>query len=146
MWSISQHKEPCNFYCMALYLLYLENPRLSRGFKGAYSYKSWKNNSFCGNDTNAFCDFSCRFALKCSMVTQIFARRAAILIAFVIERQVYHDFAFGIDINPCVIEITIGNTIWYLQFHFECDKLCTSFTFLWPPFDYFLQLVAANLL
>ena len=77
------------------------------------------------------------------MIAQIFARRAAILIALVIQRQVYHDFTFGIDINTCVIEITIGNTIWYLQFHFVCDKLCISFIFECPPFDFLVQLVAA---
>ena len=26
-----------------------------------------------------------------------------------------------------MIEITIGNAMWYLQFHFVCDKLFTSF-------------------
>ena len=29
----------------------------------------------------------------------------------VVKGQMNHDFAFGIEVNPCVIEITIGNTI-----------------------------------
>ena len=78
-------------------------------------------------DTDAFCDLSCRFTLKCSVVAQVFARRAAILIALVIQRQVYHNFTFGIDINTCVIEITIGNTMWYWHLYVEWAVVFISF-------------------
>ena len=56
-----------------------------------------------------------RCTLKCSIVAQILARRAAIFIALVIQRQVYHDFTFGTDINTGVIEITIGKVIYWYQ-------------------------------
>ncbi|WP_418465673.1 hypothetical protein, partial [Frisingicoccus sp.] len=56
----------------------------------------------------------------------ILARCSTAFVALVIKGQVNHDLAFGIEVNPCVIEITIGKTIWYLQFHFVCDKLFTS--------------------
>ena len=61
------------------------------------------------------------------MILQILARCGAFFIGFIVKGQMNHDFAFGIEVNPCVIEITIGKTIWYLQFHVVCDKLLVSF-------------------
>ena len=43
------------------------------------------------------------------MILQILARCGAFFIGFVVKGQMNHDFAFGIEVNPCVIEITIGN-------------------------------------
>lgn len=46
------------------------------------------------------------------MILQILARCGAFFIGFIVKGQMNHDFAFGIEVNPCVIEITIGkNTI-----------------------------------
>lgn len=44
------------------------------------------------------------------MILQILARCGAFFIGFIVKGQMNHDFAFGIEVNPCVIEITIGNT------------------------------------
>ena len=43
------------------------------------------------------------------MILQILARCGAFFIGFVVKGQMNHDFAFRIEVNPCVIEITIGN-------------------------------------
>ena len=43
------------------------------------------------------------------MILQILARCGAFFIGFIVKGQMNHDFAFGIEVNPCVIEITIGN-------------------------------------
>ena len=45
------------------------------------------------------------------MILQILARCGAFFIGFIVKGQMNHDFAFGIEVNPCVIEITIGNTM-----------------------------------
>lgn len=42
------------------------------------------------------------------MILQILARCGAFFIGFIVKGQMNHDFAFGIEVNPCVIEITIG--------------------------------------
>lgn len=45
------------------------------------------------------------------MILQILARCGAFFIGFIVKGQMNHDFAFGIEVNPCVIEITIGNAM-----------------------------------
>ena len=45
------------------------------------------------------------------MILQILARCGAFFIGFIVKGQMNHDFAFGIEVNPCVIEITIGKKI-----------------------------------
>lgn len=45
------------------------------------------------------------------MILQILARCGAFFIGFIVKGQMNHDFAFRIEVNPCVIEITIGNAI-----------------------------------
>lgn len=45
------------------------------------------------------------------MILQILARCGAFFIGFIVKGQMNHDFAFGIEVNPCVIEITIGKAI-----------------------------------
>lgn len=45
------------------------------------------------------------------MILQILARCGAFFIGFIVKGQMNHDFAFGIEVNPCVIEITIGKSI-----------------------------------
>ena len=50
------------------------------------------------------------------MILQILARCGAFFIGFVVKGQMNHDFAFRIEVNPCVIEITIGNLIIYIEF------------------------------
>ena len=45
------------------------------------------------------------------MILQILARCGAFFIGFIVKGQMNHDFAFRIEVNPCVIEITIGNTM-----------------------------------
>lgn len=44
-----------------------------------------------------------------------------------------------------MIEITIGNTMWYLQFHFVCDKLFTSFIMM-TSLCFFVQLADRTLI
>lgn len=58
------------------------------------------------------------------MILQILARCGAFFIGFIVKGQMNHDFAFGIEVNPCVIEITIGNTNTYLPilFHDSNDR------------------------
>lgn len=43
------------------------------------------------------------------MILQILAWCGAFFIGFVVKGQMNHDFALRIEVNPCVIEITIGN-------------------------------------
>lgn len=50
------------------------------------------------------------------MILQILARCGAFFIGFIVKGQMNHDFAFGIEVNPCVIEITIGKSIKYFFF------------------------------
>ena len=45
------------------------------------------------------------------MILQILARCGAFFIGFIVKGQMNHDFAFRIEVNPCVIEITIGNSL-----------------------------------
>ena len=45
------------------------------------------------------------------MILQILARCGAFFIGFVVKGQMNHDFALRIEVNPCVIEITIGKAI-----------------------------------
>lgn len=45
------------------------------------------------------------------MILQILAWCGAFFIGFVVKGQMNHDFALRIEVNPCVIEITIGNAI-----------------------------------
>lgn len=45
------------------------------------------------------------------MILQILARCGAFFIGFIVKGQMNHDFAFGIEVNPCVIEITIGKSL-----------------------------------
>lgn len=69
-----------------------------------------------GHNANFFCQFSCGEALECPMILQILARCGAFFIGFVVKGQMNHDFAFRIEVNPCVIEITIGKPIFSLQY------------------------------
>ena len=48
------------------------------------------------------------------MILQILARCGAFFIGFIVKGQMNHDFAFGIEVNPCVIEITIGKSLGYM--------------------------------
>ena len=59
----------------------------------------------------SYTHLSCGEALKCPVILQILARCGTAFVAFVVKGQVNHDFAFGIEVNSCVIEVTIGNTI-----------------------------------
>ena len=52
--------------------------------------------------------FPCGEALECPVILQILARCGAFFIGFIVKGQMNHDFAFRIEVNPCVIEITIG--------------------------------------
>ena len=61
-----------------------------------------------GHNANLFCQFPCGEALECPVILQILARCGAFFIGFVVKGQMNHDFAFRIEVNPCVIEITIG--------------------------------------
>ena len=45
------------------------------------------------------------------MILQILAWCGAFFIGFVVKGQMNHDFALRIEVNPCVIEITIGKAI-----------------------------------
>lgn len=45
------------------------------------------------------------------MILQILAWCGAFFIGFIVKGQMNHDFAFRIEVNPCVIEITIGKPI-----------------------------------
>lgn len=64
-----------------------------------------------GHNANLFCQFPCGETLECPVILQILARCGAFFIGFVVKGQMNHDFAFRIEVNPCVIEITIGNTL-----------------------------------
>ena len=68
-----------------------------------------------GHNAHLFRQFSCGKALECPVILQILARCGAFFIGFIVKGQMNHDFAFGIEVNPCVIEITIGNTLAHLQ-------------------------------
>ncbi len=61
-----------------------------------------------GHNANLFCQFPCGETLECPVILQILARCGAFFIGFVVKGQMNHDFAFRIEVNPCVIEITIG--------------------------------------
>lgn len=61
-----------------------------------------------GHNAHLFRQFSCGKALECPVILQILARCGAFFIGFIVKGQMNHDFAFGIEVNPCVIEITIG--------------------------------------
>lgn len=50
------------------------------------------------------------------MILQILAWCGAFFIGFVVKGQMNHDFALRIEVNPCVIEITIGKAIFYSAF------------------------------
>ena len=72
-----------------------------------------------GHNAHLFRQFSCGKSLECPVILQILARCGAFFIGFVVKGQMNHDFAFRIEVNPCVIEITIGNPIYsFLFFHF----------------------------
>ena len=64
-----------------------------------------------GHNANLFCQFPCGETLECPVILQILARCGAFFIGFVVKGQMNHDFAFRIEVNPCVIEITIGNPL-----------------------------------
>ena len=64
-----------------------------------------------GHNANLFCQFPCGETLECPVILQILARCGAFFIGFVVKGQMNHDFAFRIEVNPCVIEITIGKSI-----------------------------------
>ena len=53
------------------------------------------------------------------MILQILARCGAFFIGFIVKGQMNHDFAFGIEVNPCVIEITIGKSMFQLKKRME---------------------------
>ena len=93
-----------------------------------------------GHNANLFCQFPCGETLECPVILQILARCGAFFIGFVVKGQMNHDFAFRIEVNPCVIEITIGKTIWYLQFHVVCARLCLMSIILMSSFCCPLQL------
>ena len=57
------------------------------------------------------------------MILQILAWCGAFFIGFVVKGQMNHDFALRIEVNPCVIEITIGNTV------IRCTDFCISAVF-----------------
>lgn len=65
-----------------------------------------------GHNANLFCQFPCGETLECPVILQILARCGAFFIGFVVKGQMNHDFAFRIEVNPCVIEITIGKPIY----------------------------------
>ena len=69
-----------------------------------------------GHNTNLFRQFPCGEALECPVILQILARCGAFFIGFIVKGQMNHDFAFGIEVNPCVIEITIGKPLSYYAF------------------------------
>lgn len=46
------------------------------------------------------------------MILQILAWCGAFFIGFVVKGQMNHDFALRIEVNPCVIEITIGKAMY----------------------------------
>ena len=68
-----------------------------------------------GHNANLFCQFPCGETLECPVILQILARCGAFFIGFVVKGQMNHDFAFRIEVNPCVIEITIGKVRKYLH-------------------------------
>lgn len=74
-----------------------------------------------GHNANLFCQFPCGETLECPVILQILARCGAFFIGFVVKGQMNHDFAFRIEVNPCVIEITIGKAKWYLEGRFDRD-------------------------
>lgn len=65
-----------------------------------------------GHNANLFCQFPCGETLECPVILQILARCGAFFIGFVVKGQMNHDFAFRIEVNPCVIEITIGKALY----------------------------------
>lgn len=69
-----------------------------------------------GHNANLFCQFPCGETLECPVILQILARCGAFFIGFVVKGQMNHDFAFRIEVNPCVIEITIGKPMLYYAF------------------------------
>ena len=56
------------------------------------------------------------------MILQILARCGAFFIGFIVKGQMNHDFAFGIEVNPCVIEITIGKALTYTAVNKKIDR------------------------
>ena len=64
-----------------------------------------------GHNAHLFRQFSCGKALECPVILQILAWCGAFFIGFVVKGQMNHDFALRIEVNPCVIEITIGKTM-----------------------------------
>ena len=78
-----------------------------------------------GHNANLFCQFPCGETLECPVILQILARCGAFFIGFVVKGQMNHDFAFRIEVNPCVIEITIGNpmNMWHLGLLCDYDIL-----------------------
>lgn len=63
-----------------------------------------------GHNAHLFRQFSCGKALECPVILQILAWCGAFFIGFVVKGQMNHDFALRIEVNPCVIEITIGKS------------------------------------
>ena len=72
-----------------------------------------------GHNANLFCQFPCGETLECPVILQILARCGAFFIGFVVKGQMNHDFAFRIEVNPCVIEITIGKAKIHLQAYLD---------------------------
>ena len=73
-----------------------------------------------GHNAHLFRQFSCGKALECPVILQILARCGAFFIGFIVKGQMNHDFAFGIEVNPCVIEITIGKAMFkYVLFYYK---------------------------
>lgn len=60
-----------------------------------------------GHNSDLFRQFSCGEDLECPLIFQILARCGAFFTGFVVKCQMNYDFAFRIEVNPCVIEITI---------------------------------------
>ena len=76
-----------------------------------------------GHNANLFCQFPCGETLECPVILQILARCGAFFIGFVVKGQMNHDFAFRIEVNPCVIEITIGNIP--EEYRIQSPNVCT---------------------
>lgn len=75
-----------------------------------------------GHNANLFCQFPCGETLECPVILQILARCGAFFIGFVVKGQMNHDFAFRIEVNSCVIEITIGKAREYAPNIYEATK------------------------
>ena len=89
-----------------------------------------------GHNANLFCQFPCGETLECPVILQILARCGAFFIGFVVKGQMNHDFAFRIEVNPCVIEITIGKERVYR--HGGAYYVVSPFAMTWDDENYYM--------